>query len=81
MTATYMQEYILSVIVFFCCEWDTLIAVCVRVSVASTHYVVLLIYRPGSAAATAEFFMEFSVALDSLFTLSAAFVVADDISV
>ena len=52
-----------------------------RVSVASTHYVVLLIYRPGSAAATTEFFTEFSDALDSLSTLSAAFAVAGDINV
>ena len=56
-------------------------AVCARVSVASTHYVVLLIYRPGSVAVTSEFFTEFAGTLDVLSTLAATLIVAGDINV
>ena len=56
-------------------------AVCACVSVASTHYVVLLIYRPGSVAVTSEFFTEFAETLDVLSTLAATLIVAGDINV
>ena len=56
-------------------------AVCVRMSVSSSHCVILLIYRPGSSAVTAEFFSELADVLDHLSKMSTVLVVAGDINV
>jgi len=56
-------------------------SVCVRVKSASSSCIVLLIYRPGSVAVSAEFFQELSKTLDKLATMCPALIIAGDLNV
>jgi exonuclease III len=56
-------------------------AVCVKVDVGPSLCIVLLIYRPESAANKSEFYRKFSDAVDHLATMSVAVVITGDINI
>ena len=55
--------------------------VAARVTARTSFYVVLLVYRPGSAAITASFFAELSDVLDRLSTYVDPLVLVGDLNI